>query len=162
LESNESNTPANDYASIQNPMFEDGLFGEESQPRAANEDVKTQRIPINFSYIAPMDMPSALSHFDGDKDFLTEMFTVFMTGLPDRLSEMQTAIDGNNANKLARLAHNLKGTSLNFSTEPLATLSAELEEMGKRDEIQFVASLVNQMQEEVHRLQEFVASRQLI
>jgi len=63
---------------------------------------------------------------------------------------------------LGRLAHNLKGTCLNFGTEPLATLSAELEAMGKREDLQFAPFILEQMQQEIRRLQEFVSSQQLV
>ncbi len=157
FETTESSTAVNEYASIQNPIFEDdGLFGEESEPHASPEQSKPQHTRTDFSNAVPMDMQSALFHFDDDKNFMMEMLTVFMAGLPARLSEMQTALNENNANILARLAHNLKGTCLNFGTEPLAKLSAELEEMGKHDDIQFAPAIAEQMQEEVHRLQEYV------
>ena len=41
-----------------------------------------------FRTIAPMDMQAALLHFDGDKTFMTELLTVFLAGLPTRLSEL--------------------------------------------------------------------------
>jgi HPt (histidine-containing phosphotransfer) domain-containing protein len=63
---------------------------------------------------------------------------------------------------LGRLAHNLKGTCLNFGTEPLATLSAELEAMGKQEDLQFAPFILEQMQQEIRRLQEFVSSQQLV
>jgi HPt (histidine-containing phosphotransfer) domain-containing protein len=157
FDTDQNSTSVNEYDSIQNPIFEDdGLFGEESKPHDSLPQPKPQHTRTDFSNIAPMDMQSALFHFDGDKIFMMELFTIFIAGLPDRLSEIQTALKDNNANVLARLAHNLKGTSLNFGTEPLATLSAELEEMGKHDDIQFSPDLVEQLQEEVHRLQRYI------
>ena len=90
------------------------------------------------------------------------MVTTFIESLPERLAELQAALNKNNANMLGRLAHNLKGTCLNFSTEPLATLSAELEAMGKREDLQFAPFLVEQMINEIRRLQEFRSNQQLI
>jgi PAS domain S-box-containing protein len=149
-------TENDEYVSVQNPLFEDdGLFGEESKPGIPQNE-KKQYIPKDFSHTLPIDVPSALYHFDGDKNFMEEMFTVFKNGLPDRLAEMQAALEENNANKLARLAHNLKGTCLNFGTEPLATLSLEIEEMGKHEDIQFASAALKQMQDEIQRLLNYV------
>jgi HPt (histidine-containing phosphotransfer) domain-containing protein len=67
---------------------------------------------------------------------------------------MQSTAQEKDANKLARLAHNLKGACLNFGTEPLATLCKALEDMGKRDDLQFAQDLLQQMQEEIVRLRE--------
>ena len=152
---------ADDYGSIQNPLSDDdGLFGEEFTPKDSRE-TESQRKQMDFSSVVPLDVSSALSHFDDDRDFMLQMFSVFMAGLPNRISEIVTAGAEHNANKLAHLAHNLKGTCLNFATEPIASLCAELEEMGKREDIELVSSVLEQLQEEVQRLQEFVASRQL-
>jgi HPt (histidine-containing phosphotransfer) domain-containing protein len=56
---------------------------------------------------------------------------------------------------MARVAHNVKGTCLNFGTEPLAVLAARLEELGKQENLGQAGVLVEQMQEESHRLEEF-------
>jgi histidine phosphotransfer protein HptB len=84
-----------------------------------------------------------------------------MESLPERLAEIQAALNQKSANMVGRLAHNLKGTCLNFSTEPLATLSAELEAMGKREDLQFAPFVVEQLQNEIGRLQEFVSKQRL-
>ena len=111
---------------------------------------------MDFMDISPMDVDSGLFHFDGDKKFMCEMLDVFLKGLPERLVELRTALEENNANALARLAHNLKGTCLNFGTEPLATISVELEGMGKHEDIESAPALLEQLQSEVLRLQKFV------
>jgi len=151
----------NEYETIQNPLFDDdGLFGEEASSPASQPAQISYQL-IDFSNISPMDRQAALVHFDGDEKFMMEMCTTFIESLPERSAEIQAALGNNSANMLGRLAHNLKGTCLNFSTEPLATLSAELEAMGKREDLQFAAFLVEQMQNEIRRLQEFVSSQQL-
>jgi HPt (histidine-containing phosphotransfer) domain-containing protein len=109
-----------------------------------------------------MDPQSALVHFDGDKKFMQEMCATFIENLPERLAEIQGALNKNSASTVGRLAHNLKGTCLNFSTEPLATISAELEAMGKREDLQFAPFVVDQMQNEIRRLQEYVSNQQLV
>jgi PAS domain S-box-containing protein len=156
LKNSEENTPPDDYQSIQTPIFDDdGLFGETPEPESSEETTKPEWKPFAFSNIPPMDPSEALYHFDGDQTFMLEMFTMFLSGLPERLNELQKAVAESNASQLARLAHNLKGTCLNFGTKPLATLAAELETMGKQDEIQFAGLLMDQLQAESTRLQEY-------
>ena len=75
---------------------------------------------------------------------------------------IQKALETNDANTLGRLAHNLKGTCLNFSTEPLAELAAELERMGKREDLQFAPFVIEQMQTEIERLRAFVPNQPAI
>jgi PAS domain S-box-containing protein len=157
VEAAERATAPNEYTTIQNPIFEDdGLFGEESGPTILAKPAKPEHRTMDFTSISPMDVDSALFHFDGDKKFMCEMLNVFLKGLPERLVELRTALQENNANALARLAHNLKGTCLNFGTEPLATISAELEDMGKHEDIESTPALLEQLQSESLRLQKFV------
>ena len=163
LESQTMTASPNEYEAIQNPLFgDDGLFGEETNEHASQPAMQISYQLMDFSNISPMDIQSALVHFDGDEKFMMEMCALFIEGLPERLVEIQAALNENSANALGRLAHNLKGTCLNFGTEPLASLSAELEAMGKREDLQFAPFLVEQMQNEIRRLQEFVASQQLV
>ena len=163
LESQAMTAAPNEYEVIQNPLLEDdGLFGEETGSPASQETTQISYQLMDFSNISPMDTQAALVHFDGDEKFMMEMCAIFIGSLPERFAEIQTALNQNSANMVGRLAHNLKGTCLNFGTEPLATLSAELEAMGKREDLQFAPFLVEQLQTEIHRLQEFVASQQLV
>jgi HPt (histidine-containing phosphotransfer) domain-containing protein len=141
---------------------EEGLFGEESPSHPAQEAAQISYQLMDFSNISPMDKQSALVHFDDDEKFMMEMCATFIGSLPERLAEIQTALKANNPNMLGRLAHNLKGTCLNFSTEPLAALSAELEAMGKREDLQFAPFVMEQMENEIRRLQGFVSSHQLV
>jgi PAS domain S-box-containing protein len=153
----------NEYAGIQDPLFDDvGLFGEEAPAQASQAIIQASYQLIDFSNISPMDRQGALVHFDNDEKFMMDMCATFIESLPERLAEIQVAVNQNSASMIGRLAHNLKGTCLNFSTEPLATLSAELEAMGKREDLQFAPFVVEQMENEIHRLQEFVSNQQFV
>jgi len=148
-----------EYTSIQESLFDDdGLFGEESAaPSSRSEAFSYKR--IDFSQVPPIDVQAGLVHFDGDKDFMMGMFDTFLQSLRERLTEMQNSVQEKDANKLARLAHNLKGACLNFGTEPLATLCREMEEQGKRDDLQFTPNVLEQLQEEILRLTEFAEEK---
>ncbi|MEO8358230.1 MAG: PAS domain S-box protein [Chloroflexota bacterium] len=157
----EPQAPLDDeYASLQNPLDDDdGLFGEETSPVVADNEAILQPVQLDFSNTSPMHIHAALRHFDGDEKFMMEMCRVFVSSLPERVVEIQNALEQNSANNLGRLAHNLKGTALNFGTEPISTLSAELEELGKREDLRFAPHLVEQLKMEAQRLEEFVSSQ---
>jgi HPt (histidine-containing phosphotransfer) domain-containing protein len=76
--------------------------------------------------------------------------------LPGRLEEIRQALDKIDASTLGRLAHNLKGISLNFSAEPIAAISLRLEELGKREDLTDAPHLVAQLDIEVHRFIEYL------
>ena len=139
-------------------LEDDGLFGEETQPEAPNGKAQPAHKRKDFSNTPPMDIEAALVHFDGDRKFMLEMLVIFLSGLQERHSEIRNALGQNDANKLSRLAHNLKGTCLNFGTEPLAILSAELEDMGKREYMEFASTVVEQIEIEIQRFQEFASN----
>jgi CheY-like chemotaxis protein/HPt (histidine-containing phosphotransfer) domain-containing protein len=163
FESQTMTASPNEYTTVQNPLFDDdGLFGEEAPAQASQGIIQASYQLMDFSNISPMDRQAALVHFDDDEKFMTQMCATFIESLPERLAEIRDALNKNSANMTGRLAHNLKGTCLNFSTEPLATLSAELEAMGKREDLQFAPFVVEQMQNEIHRLQEFVSNQQFV
>ncbi len=108
----------------------------------------------------PADLEAALFRFDGDRDFMKEMCLEFKDHLPDRVNEIRAALQADEAEKLGRFAHNLKGLSLNFNAAPVATLAAKLEVCGKQKNLADAPMLVAQIESEVTRLQEFL-SRQL-
>ena len=76
--------------------------------------------------------------------------------LPERVGEIRAAVEANDSNRLARLAHNLKGVSLNFSADLLANFALGLEETAKRDDLSKAHNLVSQLELEALRLSEFL------
>ena len=66
---------------------------------------------------------------------MMEMFKEYKDQLRERVDEIHAALQDRDANRLARLAHNLKGVSLNFSADPLANITLNLEEICKREDL---------------------------
>jgi len=83
-----------------------------------------------------------------------EMFREYKDHLPGRLEEIHAALRDGDASRLTRLAHNLKGVSLNFSAEAVADTALKLEEIGKREDLTDAPALVAQLDAEVGRLQD--------
>ncbi len=101
----------------------------------------------------PMDIDAALPRFYNDMDFFREMCGDLVAHLPDRLSQMEAALQSNDGNTLYRLAHNLKGVSANFNAGPLTSLAAQLEALGKVEDISPAAKLLEKIKVESERLQ---------
>ena len=104
----------------------------------------------------PVDFEAALFRFGGDRDFLAEMCKKFAAGLPERLAEIRACLDANDAGKLGRLAHNLKGVALNFSADAVAEIAARLEEAGKREDLTDAPELVQGLDKAMRSLQEYL------
>ncbi len=154
--------PVQDYSHDQSAFAagaDEGLFGETALPasRAEAAAVQTQ-LRISPSDAVPVDFDAALSRFEGDHEFMKEMFKEFKGHLLARISEIQNAMQERDANQLARLAHNLKGVSLNFSANPLADIALHIEEICKREDLTLAPMLVEQLGAEARRVESFLSS----
>ena len=135
---------------------ESGLFGE-SAPSASfategpapvsPDESSPEALPVNFDL--------ALPRFSDDREFMKQMFLEFMQGLPERLREIHTALDENDSKRLARLAHNLKGVSLNVDAAPLARAALEIEQLSAREDLTGALLLVDHLDAEAGRLADF-------
>jgi two-component system, sensor histidine kinase and response regulator len=145
--------------------------GEEPQPTQAEESAPAKH-PFIVAPAKPltvpgaqemhMDIERALERFSGDRPFLVEMSQEFTAGLPDRLVELRTALAAGNANDLSRLAHNLKGVSANFNADPLSKLAAELEVLGRQDDLDAAPELLDQIAKEAAQLQIYLKEAGII
>jgi len=150
-----------DYSSPEDVFaadLDDGLFGEEEAADSHEPDTTPKdSLPTSYDDQAPVNFESALSRFDGDREFMTEMLKEFKDHLPARLDEIHAALHENDSSRLGRIAHNLKGISLNFSADAVAAIALQLEEIGKREDLSGAAGLVSQLDVEVHRLQDYLS-----
>src|SRR5258706_5008174 len=150
-------SPADTFSS----EMDDGLFGE-SFPSASRE-IKS---PAPVSQVAtdpdapPVNFDATLDRFGDDRDFMLEMFRQYRDQLQERVNEILSAIKDGDANRLARLVHNLKGTSLNFSAETLANITLEIEEICKREDLTDAPLLAAQLEVEAHRIRDYLFDNQ--
>ena len=154
-----------DYSSHEDAFsidIDDGMFGE-SAPTSSRETKDTApALPAIPSIgTSPVDFESALVHFSGDRDFMMTMFDQYKEQLMERVNEIHSALQDRDANRLARLAHNLKGVSLNFSAERLANITLHLEEICKREDLTNAPGLVAQLEMEAHRVKDYLSNNGL-
>ena len=160
--SKETVETAQDYSSSENAFsvdLEEDLFGESAPPASHMKKVPA---PV-FQNVSPadglpVDFESALPHFDDDRAFMMEMFKQYKDQLRERVTEIHSALEDQDANRLARLAHNLKGVSLNFSANTLANITLGLEEICKREDLTHAPLLVAQLEAEAHRLTDYLTN----
>jgi len=158
---NEIPESVQDYSSpadVFSTDLDEGLFGE--SPSSASR-VTSEAAPVFQAVyeadVLPVNFDGALYRFGDDRDFMMEMFKEYKEHLPGRLQEIQSALQDGDAGRLTRLAHNLKGISLNFSAEAVANIALKLEEIGKREDLTGAPVLVDQLQAEVRRLEKYLA-----
>ena len=150
-----------DYSSYEFalPAMGVGLFGE---PVATGSSPTTETVPtppvVPHAEVLPVNFASALQRFGGDHDFMVKSLLQFKEQLPSRVAEIHSAVQDGDANRLGRLAHNLKGVSLNLSVYRLAALAVQLEEAGTREDLTDVSELTVQLEEEARRVEEYLTN----
>lgn len=154
-----------DYSSDVHDTFanmDEDWFGE-PLPETTKPSDQTQPKPApvfqtdSSSEKLPADLEAALFRFGGDRAFMMEMCQEFKENLPERMAEMKSALDAGDINKLGRLAHNLKGLSMNFSADPLSSLAIKLEACGREENLEGASELVEQIEKESVRLQDYIS-----
>jgi HPt (histidine-containing phosphotransfer) domain-containing protein len=105
---------------------------------------------------APLELQAALPRFDGDMEFFREMLEEFIDHLPGRVVELRTALGEEDAQKLNRLAHNLKGAAANFNAVQLTEFSKNLELQAKQSDLSNAASLIAGIETEMLCLKSFL------
>jgi two-component system sensor histidine kinase/response regulator len=154
-----------DYSSNEQEGFVDmgdDWFGESSSS-ASSASPKSAPVfaPVfqtdSISDKLPADLEAALFRFAGDRDFMMEMCQEFKEHLPERMQEIKSALSAGDINTLGRLAHNLKGLSMNFSADPLSSLAIKLEACSRDENLESAPQLVEQMEKEATRLHEYIS-----
>lgn len=77
-----------------------------------------------------LDREVALSRVGGDAELLREIAAIFVDDYPNALAELREALQHNDANKLERAAHGLKGSVANFGAPAAVDAALHLEKMG--------------------------------
>jgi len=106
-----------------------------------------------------MDVKAALPLFYDDPNFMIDILRGLIEHMPGRLEAINQALASKDANALYRQAHNLKGISANFKAAPLTRVAAEIEALGKSEDLTYAAVLVKQLEIEAERLRLFCAEQ---
>lgn len=136
---------------------DDGLFGEEPVPASQLAETSIAAPRTFTPPEIPVDMKTALAHFDGDSEFMLAMCREFRDHLPERIREINSAFNDGDTNRLSLHAHTLKGVSLNFDATFLAELAAELEQLCRREDLSEAQAFIQQIEMESVRVQNYLA-----
>ena len=118
------------------------------------EETKTEELELKKEQ-TPLDVQAALVRFSGDKEFFLDMLADFLESLPEKLTEMQKAVDAKDYRLLGVHAHNLKGVSANFNAGELTDLSRQLDECCKSGNCQESGAILANIKEAVKSLDDY-------
>ena len=91
-----------------------------------------------------MQAIDGLRELSPDADFLRELIEIYLQDTPQRIAELQDALNKKDVPVFTRAAHTIKGSSSNFGAIKLTKLAHDLEMQGKSDNLsEAPASLAN-------------------
>jgi PAS domain S-box-containing protein len=82
-----------------------------------------------------VDGHELLERVGGDREFLTELVSLFREDCPKQLNRIKTALEKMDPSEVLRGAHSLRGTLANLAARPAADLAAEIEHAGKAGDL---------------------------
>lgn len=138
--------------------FDDGMFGESQSASPATLIADPVQQAVGSPEGAPIDFQSAIDRFEGDRDFVMDIIGEFKSHLPERMKEIHNSLQAGDMSSLCRLAHNLKGVSLNINAGPIAQVTLDLEKVALHEDLAGASTLVSQLELEVARLEEFLSN----
>ncbi len=125
--------------------------GERMQQNEATNElmVALDALPVvEVAVIAPLYDPD----LGGDAAFLAEVVEAFREDSPPRLVALREANEQQDADRLVRAAHSLKGSSGNFGASRLQTLCLEIEQRGRDGKLGGLSPLIDRVAVEYERL----------
>jgi two-component system sensor histidine kinase/response regulator len=107
--------------------------------------------------VSMIDRVAVLERVGGDEQLLAEIIGIFLEEYPVLLSEIGSSIESHDARRLERSAHALKGSVANFGARCATQAAFDLEVMGRLNELQFAAHVLETLRIELASLHRALA-----
>jgi PAS domain S-box-containing protein len=100
-----------------------------------------------------MDFEKALNEFQGDKALLMEVLKGFVLNVRGQIGIIQQALMSQDAERVRREAHAMKGGAANLRADELSRIAFELETIGKSGELERGTETLIRLQRELSNLE---------
>jgi two-component system sensor kinase len=107
---------------------------------------------------AIMDWKAAVERLDGREDVLRQMVPIFLKEADKLMPALREAITQQDAAKVRRLAHSIKGSASCFAAAPAASAALQLEFMGRDGFLVDADEAYRALEREVERLKQALAT----
>ena len=87
------------------------------------------------------DKEAALKRVRNKPERLVKLVNIFLDSMPERFEQLRQAVEAQNFEECANIAHAIKGVSGNLGAEALHELSAQLEKASLAGDAQTLASV---------------------
>ncbi|MBN1588797.1 MAG: response regulator, partial [Pirellulales bacterium] len=98
------------------------------------------------------ELSTALAQMGDSVDFLIELATMLAEDAPAMLADIRRAIEEQDAERLEKTAHRLKGSVAPFAASAAMAAAERLEIAGRRKDLSTTKQLGDRLQEEISRL----------
>lgn len=99
-----------------------------------------------------LDIESTLTRLNGDQEFLTALLQVFIDDLPAKLSNLDAAIQADDAKSVSRHAHSLKGACATIGAQQLHHGAFELETAARHEDFSTIHSTFPKVKDQADQL----------
>jgi CheY-like chemotaxis protein len=125
-------------------------------PDRARASTKAARHSAQIAAAAPLDVPSLLDRCMGNIDFLKRLLDKFRSRVGEDIERLSQAVEAQNTQETARLAHSLKGSAANVSAITLTRLALELEQLSVAGDLTPAGACLAKIRREVDRCVNYV------
>jgi signal transduction histidine kinase/CheY-like chemotaxis protein/HPt (histidine-containing phosphotransfer) domain-containing protein len=101
----------------------------------------------------PLDLEAVRRMVGSDPEVLKELLGTFLVENMERLRTLRVALKRGDVSAVRSLAHGVKSASLNFHAGAMASVARELESRAKAGELGSGERLLNQLEEELRRIE---------
>lgn len=101
-----------------------------------------------------VDRDTLIALLDGNPDLITTIVDSFLEDCPDYMEAIREAVDAEDAQRLKREAHGLKGAAGSLRAEPASEAARVLEEMGHSDDFAEAEAALETLEHEIDRLKD--------
>lgn len=116
-------------------------------PMETNENEKQSDAPLNFS--------KALNEFDGDKDFLMEVLSDFLSNVEGQIQTIQQAVLEKDFKTIEMHAHSIKGGAANLTATILSEAAGQLEENARSKDMNSISPVFQNLASAYKNLRQF-------
>ena len=129
--------------------------GEETSDDGKDERARESEAGASRDLKPAVDIEAAREALGSYAEFLPRLVKVALTEYPKHLDELQSAISAEESEVVRRAAHTLKSSAAQLGGSGVHQLAAELEDMGRKGELDSASEKLGKLEIELERFREF-------
>ncbi len=106
----------------------------------------------------PIELDAFLARCLGRVDLMERMLASFRAGVHSDCKQLQEAVAHRDLERVAQLAHKLKGASATVSAKPLSQIAAQFEDLARFGDPHQIDDCASELFQELDRVERMIAS----